>query len=166
MLISFVYIYVYTLTAETDALENIRKNLEVVSKDGILNILVKNSNLTDIQLETLIIDFLSEITYINKVNYELKGLIRPKRVTRGSFHRTLQQAKRNIVSALFTILLLIYLGILDEAALNEFKLLSDRLKEYSHLVNSMISIRSKKSLKEIEEELQNGLKMLIEMKKV
>ncbi|MEM2126807.1 MAG: hypothetical protein QXH67_01110 [Candidatus Bathyarchaeia archaeon] len=146
------------------SLDEIKTNLERLFKDPILNILVKNSNLTEIQLETLIIESISEISYVEKINYTLKGLIRPKKVTRGSFHRTLQQAKKNIISALFTILLLIYLGSLDESFLNDFKLLAKRLKEYLSLPKTISSHGSEKAFEEIEEELLNAFKGFLEVK--
>lgn len=133
-------------------------------KDNVLNILVRNSNLTPTQLETLIIDFLLEINYIEKANYDLKGLFRLKRVSRGSFHRTLHQARKNIVSSLFTILLMIYIGIFDEAVLNEFKLLAERLKEYLSLARAINSVEDREALKAVEEELINGLKKFAEAK--
>ncbi len=150
--------------SEMNSLEEIRSNLERLFKDPILNILLKNSNLTEIQLETLIIEFLLEISQSEKINYTLKGLIRPKKVTRGSFHRTLQQAKKNIISALFTILLLFYLGSLDESFLNDFKLLAERLKEYLSLPKTMNSRISKKAFKDLEEELLSGFKRFLEVK--
>ncbi|MEM2893357.1 MAG: hypothetical protein QW486_04340 [Candidatus Bathyarchaeia archaeon] len=146
------------------SLDEIKTNLERLFKDPILNILLKNSNLTEIQLETLIIESISEISYVEKINYTLKGLIRPKKVTRGSFHRTLQQAKKNIISALFTILLLIYLGSLDESFLNDFKLLAKRLKEYLSLPKTISSHGSEKAFEEIEEELLNAFKGFLEVK--
>jgi hypothetical protein len=152
------------MAAESSFLEEVKSNLNRLINDQIVNILVKNSNLTEIQLETLLIDFLFENNYIEKANYDLKGLIRPKSVTRGSFHRTLQRAKKNITSALFTTLLLIYLGILDETTFNEFNLLAKRLKEYLALAETMNSIESKRTLKVIEEELLRGLKNLLEPK--
>lgn len=150
--------------SEMSSLEEIKSSLERLFKDPIINILLKNSNLTEIQLETLIIEFLSEISQLEKINYTLKGLIRPKKVTRGSFHRTLQQAKKNIISALFTILLLIYLGSLDESFLNDFKLLVERLKEYLSLPKTMNSQISKKAFKDIEEELLNAFNRFLEVK--
>lgn len=146
------------------SLDEIKTNLERLFKDPILNILLKNSNLTEIQLETLIIESISEISYVEKINYTLKGLIRPKKVTRGSFHRTLQQAKKNIISALFTILLLIYLGSLDESFLNDFKLLAKRLKDYLSLPKTISSHGSEKAFEEIEEELLNAFKGFLEVK--
>ncbi|MBS7652341.1 hypothetical protein KEJ13_04330 [Candidatus Bathyarchaeota archaeon] len=146
------------------SLDEIKTNLERLFKDPILNILLKNSNLTEIQLETLIIESISEISYVEKINYTLKGLIRPKKVTRGSFHRTLQQAKKNIISALFTILLLIYLGSLDESFLNDFKLLAKRLKEYLSLPKTISLHGSEKAFEEIEEELLNAFKGFLEVK--
>jgi hypothetical protein len=152
------------MTAEAGFLEEVKSNLNRLKNDQIVNILVKNSNLTEIQLETLLIDFLFENNYIEKANYDLKGLIRSKGVTRGSFHRTLQQARKNITSALFTTLLLIYLGIIDETTFNEFNLIAKRLKEYLVLAETTKSVDSKRTLKVIEEELLRGLKNLLEPK--
>lgn len=158
-----MYTTMYTnVMVERSSLEEIKTSLERLFKDPILNILLKNSNLTEIQLETLIIEFLSKISYSEKINYTLKGLIRPKKVTKGSFHRTLQQAKKNIISALFTILLLIYLGSLDESFLNDFKLLAERLKEHFSSPKTKYARISERTIKDIEKELLNGFKRFLE----
>ncbi|MEM2102900.1 MAG: hypothetical protein QXM22_05245, partial [Candidatus Bathyarchaeia archaeon] len=71
--------------------ENAQKWLQNALNDAITKILLKNSNLTKIQLETLLIDVLAE-NYVDKpLNYDEKGRLRLNKasVSRGSFNRTL-----------------------------------------------------------------------------
>ena len=48
-------------------------------------------------------------------------------VSKGSYLRTLNQAQSNFRKSLYTLLLVIYLGILDTSTIGDFVALSDRL---------------------------------------
>ena len=48
-------------------------------------------------------------------------------VSKGSYLRTLGQAQSNFRSSLYTLLLVVYLGILDTSTIADFMALSDRL---------------------------------------
>jgi hypothetical protein len=54
-------------------------------------------------------------------------------VSRGSFNRTLKQARENVIQAIYTILLLGYLGILDSTNLNPYMEISHKLKTYTNM---------------------------------
>ncbi|MBN1328563.1 MAG: hypothetical protein JXA54_03730 [Candidatus Heimdallarchaeota archaeon] len=79
------------------------------------------TNLTKTQLETLIIDIIAD-----EVNEELtyleKGEIRA--VTKRSFYRTLEQARLNLIRAIFTIMIASVLNIIDSPRLSDFNNLS------------------------------------------
>jgi hypothetical protein len=69
-------------------------------KDPIVGILLKNSNITVTQYETLIIDYLTNVASDIEISYENKTHFRSKKVSRGSFSRTLSQARGNIISSI------------------------------------------------------------------
>ena len=131
-------------------------------KDPITSLLLKNSNLTNIQFETLIIDFYTVNMDDNRLTYDVKSLFRSKKVTRGSFSRTLSQARKNIISSIYTILLLEYIGIFDTAPFDEYKNLADKLREYLDLIQSSDATTSRQLLQRIERELMNGIRSLAE----
>lgn len=75
--------------------------------DELFGYLLENSSLTEVQLDTLLSD-LKGLTLKEKVR------LRDKSVSKGSFVRTLKQAKCNVRSSIFTLLLLGYMGYLGE----------------------------------------------------
>ena len=83
----------------------------------MLKHLLKRSALTDTQLDTLLSDF-------NGRSLKEKIGLRDRSVSKGAFIRTLKQAKENLRSSIFTLLLLGYLGYFgDEEAEAIFKLI-------------------------------------------
>ena len=94
-------------TEETD----VKNLIEKAFSDEITDLLLKKSNLTRIQLETFIIDILSDILSSNRVSFHEKAQFRNKKVSRGSFSRTLSQARSRVISSVMTILLLILLDL-------------------------------------------------------
>ena len=107
--------------------------------------LLKDSNLTRIQFETLLINFVFDET-VGKGGgmYEKKGRSRvfkesfrawraesyPQGVSRGAFRRVLFQACRNVVRSIYTLFLLGYTGILDTPGLHAYIELSDMVAQY------------------------------------
>jgi hypothetical protein len=137
-----------------------KKMIDRAFKDPIANILLKYSNLTELQHETLVIDVLTDILSDNKISYEEKTIFRDNKVSRGSFSRTLSQARKNIVSSIFTIILMNYIGILGATTLEEYQILAEKLQEYKEIIESSKPETSKLLLKRIEEELIEGIKDL------
>ena len=90
-------------------------------RDPIASILLKNSNLTKIQYKSLLIDYFTNNMSNNMLTYENKTVYRSKKVSRGSFSRTLSQARKNIISSIYTILLLNYIGIYDTLPFDDYK---------------------------------------------
>jgi len=120
----------------------------------VFKILIKNCNLTTKQVETILIDFFADIIAQRRVKYEEKAKLRTKAVSRGAFNRTLRQARKRVISAIYTILLLGYLGILDET-LNAYLELSERLREYGELLRKtkdrrLLTLLEKELLRAIE----------------
>ena len=94
---------------------------------------MKTSNLTKIQLETLLIDILAENYTDKSLNYDEKGRLRLTKtaVSRGSFNRTLMQAKKNVTESIYTILLLGYLGIVQSTSLTPYLEAANKLQAYT-----------------------------------
>ena len=91
--------------------------------------LLANSQLTITQLETLLTDCLTSSVPVKKSQ---KRMFRPSRtrISRGAYNRTLIQAQNNVIRSIFTILLLGYLELFDNASLQPFLELSDTVNTY------------------------------------
>jgi hypothetical protein len=113
--------------------ETSQKWLQRALDDPITKILLKTSNLTKIQLETLLIDILAENYSDKSLNYDEKGRLRLTKaaVSRGSFNRTLGQAKNNVTESIYTILLLSYLGIIQSTSLAPYLEAANKLQTYA-----------------------------------
>ena len=141
---------------------SLQKMINKAYKDPIANILLKNSNITATQYETLIIEYLTSIASDSEITFENKALYRSKIVSRGSFSRTLSQARGNIISSIYTILLLAYIGIFDTVPFDDYKDLADKLNEYRQLVVLSSGPQSAQLLRRIERELVEGIRTLAE----
>ena len=129
--------------------------------DPFVKILLKNSNLTKIQLETLLIDVLAENVSDKRLKYDEKANLRILAVSRGSFNRSLRQARRNVTNSIYTILLLGYLGILEEISLEPYLEAANRLKKYIEsqrkIVKNKTSENYFRSVEKLREELKESL---------
>jgi hypothetical protein len=135
--------------------------------DPIVKILAKNSQLTKIQLETLLIDILAENISDKHLKYDEKAALRltKAKISRGSFNRTLKQSRENVIKSIYTVLLLGYLGVFESTTLDPYLEIANKLHEY---VEAHQDIPGKKEeiedhLKVIEiirEELETSLKRL------
>ena len=143
----------------TNELQNM---LDRSFKDPIMAILLKNSNLTKVQYESLLIDYFTDNMTDNILTYENKAIYRSKKVSRGSFSRTLSQARRNIISSIYTILLLSYVGIYDTSPFEEYKNLAEKLSEYTFLTQDQNSLKSQARIGRLEIELAEGIRSLAE----
>ncbi|MCW8802755.1 MAG: hypothetical protein OQK81_05300, partial [Candidatus Bathyarchaeota archaeon] len=133
-------------------------------------ILAKNSNLTKIQLETLLIDVLAENIADKDLKYDEKAKIRILAVSRGAFNRSLRQARHNVTQSIYTILLLGYLGVLEEISLEPYLEAANKLKEYIDTQRELIKKRPEeeqiKTLKRLHEELKISLEELSSPRKL
>ena len=140
--------------------EEYQKVIQKTFKDPITDILLKNSNITRIQFETLVIDMLTDIISDNKLSFDEKTLFRTNSVSRGSFSRSLAQARKNVISSIFSIVLLSYIGVFDSRPFDEYYVLAEKLKEYATLLESSNSGITKTDLKRFETELIDGITQL------
>jgi len=120
--------------------ENVQKWLTQSINDPITKILAKNSNITKTQLETLLIDILANNMSEKPLNNEEKAKLRLLKagVSRGSFNRTLRQAKRNVIQSLYTILLLGYLGVFEDPRLEPYLEVANKLQTYMSAYKDMM----------------------------
>jgi len=130
---------------ETDLRSNRKSIRELTSgarqvlQEPIFRILQAGSVLSEIQLETLLIDLVVEDGYGTHITYEDKASIRSgtgtrtKGVSRGAFNRTLKQARRNITSCFYTMLLLTYLGLFELTIFRPFEEVATRIGDYRRI---------------------------------
>lgn len=84
------------------------------------------TNLTKVQLETLIVDLIAD-----EINPDLgyKERAEVREVTKRSFYRTLEQARLNLIRAIFTIMIAGILNIIDSPRLADFNELSQNFSD-------------------------------------
>tara|TARA_B100001971_G_C18143963_1_gene511964 strand:+ start:169 stop:624 length:456 start_codon:yes stop_codon:yes gene_type:complete len=138
----------------------LNKMLENSFKDPIMNILLQNCNLTKIQFESLLIEHYMNNRVNNIVTFENKAIYRSKKVSRGSFRRTLSQARKNVISSIYTGLLLSYIGIYDTYPFEEYKNLTEKLSEYTFLRQDSETPEYRSRITRIETELVKGIRSL------
>lgn len=142
-----------------------QKWLQSYLDDSFVKILAKNSNLTGIQLETLLIDILAEKMAGKRLKYEEKAEMRPLAVTRGAFNRTLRQARKNIIRSIYAVLLLGYLGVFEDTSLTPYLEIANKLQNYMNsyreiLENKVAKEEHLKIMNRLHEELEVSLEQL------
>lgn len=149
--------------------EEIQMWLTSLNKDPIFKILLKNSNLTKVQAETFLIDILAEKIVNKKLVYEEKAKLRLLKagVSRGSFNRTLAQARKNIIKSIYTVILLGYLGIFDDPRLEPYIEIANKIRAYSEKYREILeSGKIEEDQIKILQTLQNEIeKMLFHLSK-
>ena len=147
--------------------ENVQKWITDSLNDPIAKILTKNNHLTKIQLETLLIDVLAENLAGKSLKYDEKARLRLLKdgISRGAFNRTLQQAKRNVVKSIYTIILLGYLGIFESTKLDSYIEVANKLQTYTKAYKDMLRGRKLtgehvRILNMLREELESNLTVL------
>ena len=149
--------------------ESVQAYLIGALNDPIVKILYKNSQLTKIQLETLLIDVLAENISAKQLNYDEKARLRltKAKLSRGSFNRTLKQAKENTIKSIYTILLLGYLGVFESTTLDPYLEIANKLNDYIEAYKDSSQEKELKDrlkvIKIIREELETTLKQLSSM---
>jgi len=144
--------------------KKVQKWIKSSMDDPISRTLGEHSHLTKTQLETLLIDVLAQNFASKRLKYEEKARLRRMEapLSRGSFNRTLKQAKINIVKSIYTLLLLGYLGILESSALAPYIEVSNKLERYRETMKNLSSetmTRSEfiKTMQLLRQELQETL---------
>ena len=147
--------------------EGVQAMLNGAINDPIVKILVKNSQLTKTQLETLLIDFLAENISGKQLKYDEKARLRltKAKISRGSFNRTLKQSKENVIKSVYTVLLLGYLGIFESTTLDPYLEIANKLHEYLEAYKDMPDKAGTlnehvKVIEIIREQLETSLKQL------
>jgi len=147
--------------------QNVQNWIKSSLEDPIVKILAKNSSLTRIQLETLVIDVLAENLASKQLKYEEKAKIRQTKagISRGAFNRTLKQAKTNIIKSIYTVLLLGYFGILEDSSITPYIEVANKLKSYAEAYRDVL--RTPEGAREqlqvitmLRDELENTLNQL------
>jgi len=87
---------------------------DILRKDCLVAFLVKNSNITEAQLDTYIISLVKKEP---KLTLKRKIELRDRRVSKGAFLQTLRQAQINLERSLYTIILAEYLEILRSGSI-------------------------------------------------
>ena len=156
--------------------KNVKEWLERIFQDPLVTILLKNSSLTEIQFETVLIDILAEEIAQSKLSYEKKRFMRVSKtsVSKGSYNRSLRQARKNIRCSVSTLLLLGYLDLLDTPNLLPFIDLSKNLERYKELYreNWKASKEGEKNqisqnrMLEYKKMIQEGLEKLLTLKRI
>jgi hypothetical protein len=86
--------------------------LEEIRNDTIATFLLRKSNITEVQLDTL-------LASNEEGNLNFKRTLREKhQVTKGAFSRTLKQAQHNAEASLYSIFLLSYLNLIKQTDVN------------------------------------------------
>jgi hypothetical protein len=142
------------------ASENYQNIIQKTFQDPISDLLIKNSSLTRVQFETLVIDLLTDIISDEKIPFNKKAYFRRKKVSRGSFSRSLAQARGKVVSSIFTIVLLSYIGVFEARPFDDYYFLAEKLKEYVTMLENRELNASRELLKQIETELVEGISRL------
>jgi hypothetical protein len=147
--------------------ENVQKWLLQAISDPIVKILTKSSNLTQTQLETLLIDFLASNISEKSLRNEEKAKLRLSKaeISRGAFNRTLKQARGNVIQSMYTIILLGYLGLFENTRLEPYLEVANRLQHYVNaytdaLSNGTLAEEQLRVVSMLREELENVLESL------
>jgi len=147
--------------------ESVQLWLNGALNDPVTKVLSKNSQLTRTQLETLLIDILAENIAGKQLKYDEKARLRltKAKLSRGSFNRTLKQAKENVIKSIYTVLLLGYLGVFESTTLDPYLEIANKLNEYVEAHKGILDKGKEvedhlKVIEIIREELETSLKRL------
>ena len=116
----------------SNEVEKVQNWVKGIINDPLARTLLENSRLTQTQLETLLIDILADQLIDKKISYMEKSTMRltDRKISRGAFSRTLQQARQNMTRSVLTVLLLGYVGVLETPSLSPFLEASNKLENY------------------------------------
>lgn len=147
--------------------ENVQSWLISSLNDPITAIIASYSHLTRTQLETLLIDVLSENIAGKPLKYDEKALLRltKAKISRGAFNRTLKQAKENVTRSIYTVILLGYLGLSESTSLDPYIEIANKLHTYLDAYKNITNqgtnfAEHAKAIELLREELETSLKQL------
>ena len=141
-----------------DMVSEARSSIRETLTDPVTRLLLRSSQLTLPQLETLLADSLSSERGALKAQ---RRLFRPsgKRVSRGAYNRTLIQGQNNVVRSIYTILLLGYVGLFDTPSLQPFIELSDTIQGYIQEAKRS-SQTDREAIEQLNQRLLEGISAL------
>ncbi|NHK31993.1 MAG: DUF134 domain-containing protein [Asgard group archaeon] len=118
-------------------IKNIKQRAKEIMNDPIIKLFYPEdkketkgtkewTNLTKTQLETLVIDIIAD-----EINSDLSYLERAKirGITKRSFYGSLEQARLNLIRAIFTIMVAAVLNIIDSPRLADYNELSQNFRD-------------------------------------
>ena len=105
---------------------------KLIKNDPLVSFLFEESNFTHVQLDTLLINFVSREE--NKDLYSKTSLRDGKRISGGSFLRTLRMSQKNIRRAMYSLILLQYLSVLSEEDFNS-------ISEVGNIIRSVSAVK-------------------------
>ena len=125
--------------SQKNEIEETRSWARRMLQDPITQLLAKNSQLSQVQLETLVLDYLLDGFGGKRIDYQTKASLRDQKavtgrhggVSRGAFNRSLAQARRNVSKSVFTLVLLGYLGLFDTPSLMRYQDLAEDIRSYA-----------------------------------
>ena len=100
---------------------------------------------------------MSENLFDKSLKYDEKAHLRNLSVTRGAFNRSLRQARQNVSRSIYTILLIGYLGILEELSLEPYIEAANKLKTYVNTQRELAKKNPNEEYIRIIEQLHNEL---------
>ena len=147
--------------------DSVHSLLESSINDPIAKIMADNSHLTKTQLETLLIDILSDNIAGKSLKYDEKARLRltKAKISRGAFNRTLRQAKENVTKSICTVILLGYLGVFESTTLDPYIEIANQLHTYLDAYKNALSEDTSiserlKIIGLLREELETSLQQL------
>ena len=144
-----------TIEEPRSTMKQITRGVKQTLKEPIMKLLLRQSSLTETQLETLLIDLVVEdqfgnhISYCEKATFRSKSKSRRKGVSRGAFNRTLKQARQNVTKTIYTMLLLAYLGLFDFTIFRPFEEIATKIGDYRR-IREILAGKSDLTNEEIE----------------
>jgi hypothetical protein len=144
-----------TKARRRDTVKQLADGAQQVLQEPIMKVLLNQSTLTKVQLETLLIDLVVEDEHGSHIPYDEKAAFRSKKrgrasgVSRGAFNRTLGQARRNVTRCLYTMLLLAYLGLFDFTLFRPFEEVATRIGDYRK-IRDVLAGKAELSDEEVE----------------
>jgi hypothetical protein len=147
--------------------DSVQSWLKSSLNDPIVKIIEEYSHLTKTQLETLLIDILSENIAGKSLKYDDKARLRltKAKISRGAFNRTLRQAKENVTKSIYTVILLGYLGVFESTTLDPYLEIANKLhtylEAYKNIPNDGKDLGERlKVIELLRHELETSLKQL------
>lgn len=141
-----------------DVVLEARASIRDTLSDPVTKLLLRSSQLTLPQLETILADSLSSEKGGLKAH---RRLFRPsgRHVSRGAYNRTLIQAQNNVIRSIYTILLLGYVGLFDTPSLQPFTELSDTIQGYTQQARQ-IGQTDHEAIEQLNQRLRDSISAL------